>query len=125
MTPQMRESGPVLVVDDDETIRDLVRMALAGEGYEVLTARNGQEALDQIRDLEPALILLDMRMPVLDGWEFASKYRSTARESAPIVVLTAASDAAHSAADIQADGHLAKPFDLYELFDLVARYTPK
>lgn len=114
----------VLVVDDDDSIRDFVSVALAYEGYEVVSAENGEAALGAIdRGRGVAVILLDMRMPVMDGWEFARVYRERPGPHAPIIVLTAARDAADYAAQIQADGFLAKPFDLDALIRTVARHA--
>ena len=112
----------VLVVDDDDSIREFVVLALAEDGYEVLTAADGRAALDVSAAHPPGLILLDMRMPVMDGWAFAAAYRATAAPHAPIAVLTAARDAARYAADIDADAFLAKPFALSELSQLVRRF---
>lgn len=119
----------VLVVDDDQFIRDCVRLALEEEGYEVVVVPHGQAALDYLEGLrragqpQPALILLDMRMPVMDGWEFARRYRELPVDQAPIVLVTAAADAVGCAAQVGADGVLAKPFDLDELVALVQRYV--
>ena len=125
-TPDERMSSGrrVLVVDDDENIRDFVVLALTEEGYEVVTAPDGRVALDLAAAQPPALILLDMRMPVMDGWAFALAYRALPPPHAPIAVLTAARDAAKYAAEISADAHLAKPFGLAELSRLVARFVP-
>ncbi len=112
----------VLVVDDDDTIRELIAMALVDEGYEVETAVHGKEALDQVAKDALSLILLDMRMPVMDGWEFAEIYRQLPGPHAPIVVLTAGRDAANAAAQIGAAGYLAKPFDLERLLNVVAEH---
>jgi CheY-like chemotaxis protein len=113
----------VLLVDDDESIRDFVRIVLSDAGYEVATAEDGQAALELLAGWSPSLILLDMRMPRMDGWQFSRVYRERPEPHAPIVVLTAARDAAASAAEIQADAHLAKPFHLADLVHLVNRYT--
>ena len=113
----------ILVVDDDTSIRSFIEMALDGEGYAVSTATNGAQALDISNQVRPDLILLDMRMPVMDGWTFARTYRQQAGPHAPIVVLTAATDAGERAAEINADGFLGKPFDLDDLLGLVLRYT--
>ena len=113
----------ILVVDDDTSIRSFVEMALDSVGYAVSTAANGAEALGVTDQLQPDLILLDMRMPVMDGWTFAEKYRQQAGPHAPIVVITAATDAGQRAAEIEADGFLGKPFDLDDLLKLVSRYT--
>lgn len=117
----MADRGPVLVVDDDESIRQFIRMALTMEGYDVVTVADGQAALDAVAVRSPRVILLDMRMPVMDGWQFARLYRERPGASAAIVVLTAARDAAASAAAIRADAFLSKPFELRELLGVVAR----
>ena len=114
----------VLVVDDDESIREFVNLALTDEGYEVLTAHDGAAALDVIRRHPPRVILLDMRMPVMDGWEFARRYREESTPRAPIIVMTAARDAATRAAEISAEAYLGKPFDLDDLLAVVRRFSP-
>jgi CheY-like chemotaxis protein len=119
--PQPGES--LLIVDDDETIRDFLSMALSDEGYQVLTAANGRAALEVVARTAPRLILLDMRMPIMDGWEFARAYRELPGPHAPIVVITAARDAGDRAAQIEADDYLAKPFDLDDLLATVSRHT--
>jgi len=115
----------ILVVDDDTSIRSFVEMALDSEGYAVSTATNGAQALAVTDQVQPDLILLDMRMPIMDGWTFARRYREQGGPKAPIVVITAATDAGERAAEIQADGFLGKPFDLDELLGLVSRYTTR
>jgi CheY-like chemotaxis protein len=115
----------ILVVDDDTSIRSFVEMALDSEGYAVSTATNGVQALAVTDQVHPDLILLDMRMPIMDGWTFARMYRDQAGPHAPIVVITAATDAGERAAEIQADGFLGKPFDLDELLVLVSKYTTR
>jgi two-component system chemotaxis response regulator CheY len=117
----MSDEGAILVVDDDEAIRAVIAEALSLEGYPVRTARNGAEALELLAHEDIWLVLLDMRLPVLDGWEFARALgdRNTAP---PIVVMTAARDAGGWAAEINAAGVLAKPFELTELFDAVERF---
>jgi two-component system, chemotaxis family, chemotaxis protein CheY len=111
---------PILIVDDDQTILNTVREILHLEGYPVTTASNGAEALKVIEREHPSLVLLDMRMPVLDGWGFAKKVRERGLD-VPILVMTAAQDARVWADEIGAEGYLAKPFDLMELLDSVAR----
>lgn len=111
----------VLVVDDDAAIRQFIRMALEDGGYEVTTAGDGREALHSVKSAPPRVILLDMRMPVMDGWAFMRAYRQTPPPHAPVVVLTAARDAGESAGEVDADAFLAKPFNLRELLRLVDR----
>ena len=114
---------PILVVDDDPTILATVSETLDLEGYPVVTATNGAEALEQLERQLPSLVLLDMRMPVLDGWGFIRAVR--ARGLTPIVVvMTAAADARRWASEIGAQGVLAKPFDLDELIAAVQRLGP-
>ena len=119
----MKRGKRVLIVDDDESIRDFLAMALTDDGYDVATAEEGQRALDVARRWDPALILLDMRMGGMDGWGFARAYRRVSRRRAPILVVTAARDAAVYAAQIEADAFLAKPFELRDLLGLVARLS--
>lgn len=113
----------ILVVDDDEAILEFVKEALADEGYTVLTALDGAEALQIAAQSPPDLILLDMRMPVTDGWQFASAYRAAPGPHAPTIVMTAARDAPAIAREIGADGYLAKPFSLDDLLEVVARHA--
>lgn len=120
---EVSELGPVLVVDDDASIRDLIEMALADCGYAVEAAADGAAALEVIRYTRPSVILLDMRMPVMDGWEFSRAYRNLPGPHVPIVVLTAARDAGQRAAEISADAFLGKPFDLNDLLSIVAHYA--
>jgi DNA-binding response OmpR family regulator len=113
-----RPAGRVLVADDDRQIREFVRVALEDEGYEVLTAADGASALALALAAPPDVILLDLNMPVMDGWRFAAAYRGAAGR-APIVVLTAAADAARRRHEIGAVAWLGKPFDLDELLRVV------
>jgi CheY-like chemotaxis protein len=121
----MAEGKPILIVDDDEAILDLLQMALEDEGHRVLLARNGVEALDVLAHTNPGLILLDLRMPRLNGWEFAEAYRRRPAPHAPIVVMTAGRDAAQAAETLAACSHLDKPFDLPDLFTTVQGCLPR
>lgn len=114
---------PILLVDDDESILSTVEILLTDEGYPVMVAANGSEALARAAVQTPCLILLDMKMPVMDGWAFAAAYREHCGPHAPIIVLTAAHDSGARAAEIAAAGYIAKPFDLDKLLDLVRRYA--
>lgn len=111
----------VLVVDDDTSILDTVSSILSGEGYDVVSASTGQEALDAVARTKPLLILLDMRMPIMDGWEVARSIRERGIK-VPIVVMTAAESAKRWAEEVGAEGYLAKPFGLDELLDTVERF---
>jgi len=121
-----RKGVRVLVVDDNEDILSLLALILEGEGYRVETAADGREGLEAVGRGMPDLILLDMKMPVMDGWEFAREYRAKYdRGGAPIVVLTAAADAKKYAGEIGAAAWIGKPFDLDALLDIVQRCTKK
>ncbi len=122
----MTEGGPrlVLVVDDEQQIRDVAALVLEDEGYLVKTASDGQQALNIVGELVPDLILLDMRMPVMDGCGFVREYRSRFDHHAPIVVITAAESAAQRAEEVGAIGYLEKPFDLDALVGIVRRTVP-
>jgi len=111
-------NGSILVVDDDPAILSTVSDILSFEGYRVERATNGEEALQLIARSLPALVLLDMRMPVVDGWAFARILKEHGL-SVPILVMTAAQDARRWAQEIGAQGYIAKPFELLDLLDAV------
>ena len=113
----------ILVVDDDPAILATVSDILSFEGYRVQTATNGAEALASIQRQKPALLLLDMRMPVLDGWGVARQLRESGIEL-PILVMTAAQNARKWAEEIGAAGYVEKPFELPELLEAVERWKP-
>ena len=115
-------SQHVLVVDDDADIRSIVQQILHSEGYHVSTASNGQEALDHITQEQPALVLLDIQMPVLSGRDVVDRLRHDGI-AVPVVVMTAAQRSSRIARELQTAGHLGKPFDLDELLDVVSRFT--
>jgi two-component system, chemotaxis family, chemotaxis protein CheY len=119
-----RAGARVLVVDDDPSILDTVSAILMGEGYSVMAAGGGEEALALVRSWHPTLVLLDMRMPVMDGWAVARSLHEAGLR-VPIIVMTAAESARRWADEIGAAGHLAKPFALDELIDCVEKYTTR
>lgn len=111
---------PILVVDDDASIRQTVREILDLEGYKVETAADGREALLVVERRAPSLVLLDMRMPEMDGWGFARALMERGIRL-PIVVMTAAENARSWADEIGAQAYVAKPFELEELLATVER----
>ena len=115
-------SHHVLVVDDDPGIRDIVEAILNEEGFSVATAANGREALDHITEDRPALVLLDLQMPVMTGWELLTHLRD-ARVQVPIVFMTAGFRAKTEAERHQVDGYIGKPFALDELVAVVERFA--
>ena len=114
---------PILIIDDDPAIRATVAEILVSEGYSVATAINGADGLRSLEQIDPALVLLDMRMPILDGWGFARALQARGIQ-VPILVMTAAQDARRWAREINAEGYVAKPFDLLDLLDAVGRCVP-
>src|SRR3712207_5279569 len=115
-------SQHILVVDDDPDIRALLTELLEGEGFHVTTAANGREALDRIGEHRPRLALLDLQMPVMNGWELLAHLRQ-ARAAVPVIFMSAGARVRAEAERHGADGYLAKPFDLEEVLTLAARYT--
>ena len=96
---QYRRDRPVLVVDDDVAFRQLLRRMLESEGYAIVEAENGRQALERLQDLSPSVILLDLMMPEMDGFEFASEFRRHEGSRAiPIVVITS-KDLSHAERD--------------------------
>ncbi|MFL5733464.1 MAG: response regulator transcription factor [Chloroflexia bacterium] len=108
----------MLIVEDDPDILSTVTDILEFEGYQVERASNGVEGLAAIGRARPELIILDMRMPVLDGWEFARILKERGVE-VPILVMTAARDARRWAEEIGAQGYISKPFHLPDLIAAV------
>lgn len=118
----------VLVVDDDDDLRELLVVLLGGDGIEVATAGNGQQALESIAVRRPDLILLDMKMPVMDGWEFCRRLDADPAQAGsrpPILVMTAAFDPAARAAEVRADGWIGKPFENEEIRSMVRRIVSR
>ena len=105
------ELGHILVVDDDPSLRMMIFAFLQDEGFSVQTAANGAEALKHIERQRPTLILLDMYMPVMDGWEFVRALRARGMDL-PIVIVTAAHQARQQAQEIGAVAYVAKPVSL-------------
>jgi two-component system, chemotaxis family, chemotaxis protein CheY len=120
--PNTQQGGStvILVVDDDPDILEALSEILEAEGFEIRRARNGKEALERLEPDPPQLILLDLMMPVMDGWEFAQRMRQRPSvASIPLIVLSADRNVGSKALDIGAVGHLAKPFELNDLLDMV------
>jgi len=114
----------VLIVDDDPDMVTIIRIMLDDAGYQVRSARNGKEALESVAAKMPAVVLLDILMPVMDGWQCARELRARYGRRVPIVVVTAAEHAGARAAQVGGDDVLAKPFEMAELLRIVARYVP-
>ena len=112
----------VLVVDDDDVIRQLITVNLELEGFDVVTAVDGQDALDKVKDVRPDVITLDVMMPRIDGWEAAARLRDDPETAdIPVVLLSARAQDADLARgeSIGVDAYLTKPFDPDELIEIV------
>lgn len=105
----------IMVVDDDKNICELLRLYLQKDGYKVVTAYNGGEALELFNEKEPDLIILDVMMPVLDGWQVCREIRKTSK--CPIIMLTAKGETFDKVLglEIGADDYIVKPFDSKEM----------
>jgi len=114
----------VLVIDDDDALCDMLRDHLSSEGYAVATVSQGAAALELVRDHAPAVILLDLLMPIMDGWSFAEQYRRVARDPAAIIVMSGVHDLEAVSRSLGAANHLQKPFDLASLTRVVAGAIP-
>jgi CheY-like chemotaxis protein len=114
----------VLVVEDDADIREALSQILEFEGYHVVCAANGQEALSYLKDSEkPGLILLDLMMPVMDGWQFrAEQQKDNKISDVPVIIVSADGRVYQKAAAIGAAGYLRKPVELETLLTAVEKH---
>lgn len=105
----------VLVVDDDPNICDVLRMYLENEGYSVILSYDGEEALVKFNALKPDIILLDVMLPTLDGWQVCREVRK--KSSVPIIMITAKGDTFDKVLGLElgADDYIVKPFEPLEL----------
>jgi DNA-binding response OmpR family regulator len=109
------ENKKILIVDDDENICELLRLYLNKEGFEPLVANDGEKAVEYAKTYFPALILLDIMLPKLDGWQVCREIRKFS--SVPIIMLTAKSDTFDKILGLElgADDYVPKPFEAKEL----------
>jgi CheY-like chemotaxis protein len=117
-----RFARPVLVVDDDEATRSVERAVLTEDGFRVIEARDGEEAMRAINSDPPAVVVLDIQMPGVDGPSFARRMRVALRH-VPLVIVTGAEDPKHEADRCNAEAFLSKPFDGPELLKVVRRFA--
>lgn len=121
--PLVATQRRVLVVDDDPGIRGFVMTVLRAEGYEVVSAVNGHMALECAGLHRPDLVLLDLSMPVMNGWEFHAAFRLLYPD-VPVVYMTAGYSARVEAEQHGAAGYLAKPFEVEHLLAIAGRLAP-
>jgi CheY-like chemotaxis protein len=111
---------PVLVVEDHADLRDMLSVLLEGEGFLVETASNGAEALQRLEAVMPAVILLDLMMPVMSGDEFRQRQLADPRYAGvPVICMTAAHDGSARAERLRADAYFQKPIDFDRLLGAV------
>ena len=118
------EGVRVLVVDDDDVIRQLICVNLELEGFEVHMAVDGLDALEKVREVDPAVVTLDIMMPRLDGWDAAARLRSDPETAhVKVVLLSARAQEADlkRGSRLGVDHYLTKPFDPDELISVVRR----
>ena len=121
-------AGVVMVVDDSLTVRKITGRLLAREGYHVLQARDGVDALEQLIDMVPDVMLVDIEMPRMDGFDLTRNVRADERlKKIPIIMITSRIADKHRnyAKEIGVDHYLGKPYDEDELLGLIAGYTRK
>jgi CheY-like chemotaxis protein len=114
----------ILLVEDNEMNRDMLSRRLIRRGYQVILAQDGQEGLDAARNQSPDLILMDMSLPVIDGWEATRRLKSTpATAGIPVVALTAhaLSDDREKATRAGCDAYETKPVELPRLLETIER----
>lgn len=113
----------MLVVDDDESIRVLIAEIIEAEGYSVVMASEGKEAMDVLQHHAPKLILLDLNMPVMSGEEFNRERIADPRlAEIPTILMTAADRLKERAANLDITGAISKPIELDELLKIVSSY---
>ena len=105
----------VLIIEDEKNISDLLKLYLKKEGYTVETAADGSEGLQMFRSLKPDLVLLDLMMPVMDGWAVCKAIR--AESQTPVIMLTAKSETDDKVTGLKigADDYITKPFEMKEV----------
>ena len=122
----MRESTTVLLVEDNELNRDMMIRRLERAGLEVITAGNGQQALDIMQSDQPSVVLMDMNLPILDGWAASRRAKEDPRVSQiPIIALTAHATKDHKLYALEAgcDDYATKPVDFPGLLIKIKKLT--
>jgi CheY-like chemotaxis protein len=113
----------VLVVDDDRELRGLAESLLSAQGYHVMVASHGRDAIHRLQERCPDLIVLDLNMPVMNGWQFRTEQRyltDAKRAAVPVLLMTGVEDAATHADTLRAVGVIRKPFDPDDLLEAVS-----
>jgi two-component system, OmpR family, response regulator VicR len=115
----------IMVVDDEPDLLEVVKLILESDGYQVVTANGGQEALDKIERVMPGLVLLDIIMPKMDGWEVFSRIKGNPKtHDIPVIMLTAKDqriDKLIGLHVVRVDDYITKPFGRSELLERIKR----
>lgn len=119
------DTPKVLIADDEPALRALLKTNLSFEGFETLTASNGEEALQVIRDEAPDVVLLDVMMPVMDGWQVLEELSKSGNRHTRVILVTAkaSSEAQLQGWELGCDEYLTKPFDLDVMIDRIVEVT--
>lgn len=121
---QLKSRARVLVVEDDSRIQKMLRTVLLSEKYDVQSATDGRAALTALRSDPPDLVILDLMLPDVDGWQVMAQMRSdNSYARIPVLILSAVHDLARESLRIGASDFLRKPFGIDALLDKVARLT--
>jgi CheY-like chemotaxis protein len=119
---------PILVVEDNEDLREMMTMLLTSDGFHVATANNGRNALDQLPRVNPCLILLDLMMPGMNGWDFRRAQLSLPHShlaKIPVVLVTATADPARAQRELDAIDVIPKPIDFDRVLTTVERHCQR
>ena len=119
------EKKKVVCIEDEPEMIDLVKLILGRKGFELTGAMGGREGLEAVRRVKPDLVLLDLMMPDMDGWEVYQQMKADAEmQKIPVIVVTAKAQAADKALALylaKVDGYLVKPYDQNQLLDMIGR----
>jgi two-component system, OmpR family, alkaline phosphatase synthesis response regulator PhoP len=113
-----KTASSVLVVDDEPQVVWMLQFSLEAEGYQTLAAKDGKAALDEVREHHPSVVLLDIMMPVMDGWSFLEELQELPASERPRVIVVSARSSLRDrakAAELGADAFVAKPFNVDDL----------
>jgi DNA-binding response OmpR family regulator len=113
-----KTTSQILVVDDEPQVVWMLQFSLEAEGYQTLSARDGRAALDEVREHHPSVVLLDIMMPVMDGWAFLEELQALPADERPRVIVVSARSSLRDrakAAELGADAFVAKPFNVDDL----------
>ncbi|HUP27305.1 MAG TPA: response regulator [Chloroflexia bacterium] len=114
----------MLVVEDESYLCELISDVIESEGHTARRASNGLEALEQVRLKKPQLILLDLMMPIMDGWEFMEALRANPEwDGVPVVIITAIYDVKRTQEETGAKAVITKPFDIDQITEIVRDYS--